>query len=106
MKLITFSHENRTRIGVHDGDSVVDLADAAPALPTEMCAFLAAGRAAGQRPVLVAADQFDQQVVDALIFSVGGAPGIDQRHGNVVQLNFVNVHCGCACWYFGPAAGP
>ncbi|NQZ97040.1 MAG: fumarylacetoacetate hydrolase family protein [Myxococcales bacterium] len=46
MKLITFSHENRTRIGVHDGDSVVDLADAAPALPTEMCAFLAAGRAA------------------------------------------------------------
>ena len=42
MKLVTFTHEGSTRIGVVDGEEVVDLAAAAPALPTEMSAFLAA----------------------------------------------------------------
>ena len=46
MKLVTFTHQNVTRIGIADGDQVVDLAAAAPELPTEMCAFLAAGDAA------------------------------------------------------------
>ena len=43
MKLVTFSHEGRCRIGVADGGDVVDLSAAAPDLPTEMVAFLAAG---------------------------------------------------------------
>ena len=43
MRLVTFTHGHYTRIGVLDGDAVIDLAAAVPALPTEMCAFLAAG---------------------------------------------------------------
>lgn len=46
MKLATFTQAGTTRIGVVDGDAIVDLAAAAPDLPTEMCAFLAAGTAA------------------------------------------------------------
>ncbi len=43
MKLVTFSHQGATRIGVVAGEEVVDLAAAAPDLPQEMSAFLAAG---------------------------------------------------------------
>ena len=49
MKLATFSHSGSTRIGVAAGgadEQLVDLAAAAPELPTEMCAFLAAGEPA------------------------------------------------------------
>ena len=43
MKLATFTHDRRTRVGVVVGNAVVDLQAAAPGLPREMCAFLAAG---------------------------------------------------------------
>jgi 2-keto-4-pentenoate hydratase/2-oxohepta-3-ene-1,7-dioic acid hydratase in catechol pathway len=43
MKLVTFTHNGSTRIGVFVGDAIVDLSVAAPDLPREMCAFLAAG---------------------------------------------------------------
>ncbi len=43
MKLATFTHGGATRIGVVVGEEVVDLAAAAPSLPAEMPAFLAAG---------------------------------------------------------------
>jgi 2-keto-4-pentenoate hydratase/2-oxohepta-3-ene-1,7-dioic acid hydratase in catechol pathway len=43
MKLVTFSHAGATRIGVADGDVIVDLSAEAPDLPREMVAFLAAG---------------------------------------------------------------
>ena len=43
MKLATFTHAGSTRVGVVEGDQVVDLAAAAPDLPTEMTALLAAG---------------------------------------------------------------
>lgn len=43
MKLATFTQAGATRIGVVDGEAIVDLSAAAPNLPTEMCAFLAAG---------------------------------------------------------------
>ncbi len=43
MKLATFTHDGSTRIGVVDGDEVVDLAAAAPDLPREMVGFLEAG---------------------------------------------------------------
>jgi len=43
MKLATFTHGGATRIGIVDGEQVVDLAAAAPDLPREMCALLEAG---------------------------------------------------------------
>lgn len=43
MKLVTFTHQGSTRIGVVRDDTVIDLAVAAPELPREMTAFLAAG---------------------------------------------------------------
>lgn len=43
MKLATFTHDRRTRIGVVDENTMVDLSVAAPGLPTTMLAFLAAG---------------------------------------------------------------
>ena len=46
MRLITFTASGTTRIGVLDGEGVVDLRAAAPDLPTEMVAFLEAGDAA------------------------------------------------------------
>jgi 2-keto-4-pentenoate hydratase/2-oxohepta-3-ene-1,7-dioic acid hydratase in catechol pathway len=46
MKLATFRHDGATRLGVVVGDEIVDLAAAAPSLPGEMTAFLAAGDAA------------------------------------------------------------
>jgi 2-keto-4-pentenoate hydratase/2-oxohepta-3-ene-1,7-dioic acid hydratase in catechol pathway len=58
MKLITFTHRGSTRIGVLVGDEVVDLQAAAPALPTEMVALLAAGEPAMEtaRATLAATD--------------------------------------------------
>jgi 2-keto-4-pentenoate hydratase/2-oxohepta-3-ene-1,7-dioic acid hydratase in catechol pathway len=46
MKLCTFLHGGAPRIGVVEGDAVVDLASAAPALPRDLAALLAAGPAA------------------------------------------------------------
>jgi 2-keto-4-pentenoate hydratase/2-oxohepta-3-ene-1,7-dioic acid hydratase in catechol pathway len=46
VKIATFTHAGNTRIGVVAGDSIVDLAAAAPDLPHEMIAFLDAGAAA------------------------------------------------------------
>lgn len=43
MKLVTFTQSGSTRIGIVEGDAIVDLSAAAPDLPREMCAFLAAG---------------------------------------------------------------
>jgi 2-keto-4-pentenoate hydratase/2-oxohepta-3-ene-1,7-dioic acid hydratase in catechol pathway len=43
MKLVTFTQGGSTRIGVLDGDTIVDLSVANSTLPREMCAFLAAG---------------------------------------------------------------
>jgi 2-keto-4-pentenoate hydratase/2-oxohepta-3-ene-1,7-dioic acid hydratase in catechol pathway len=48
MKLATFTHSGTTRIGVVDGDEVVDLSAAAPELPRDMLAFLEAGSIAMQ----------------------------------------------------------
>jgi 2-keto-4-pentenoate hydratase/2-oxohepta-3-ene-1,7-dioic acid hydratase in catechol pathway len=49
MKLATFTRAGTTRIGIVTGDAVVDLAAAAPELPREMAAFLAAGAPAIER---------------------------------------------------------
>ncbi|MDH3211207.1 MAG: fumarylacetoacetate hydrolase family protein [Myxococcales bacterium] len=55
MKLATFTHSGSTRIGVVEGDEVVDLAAAAPELPREMTALFAAGPAALDRAARAAA---------------------------------------------------
>ena len=55
MKLATFTHAGVTRVGVVVDDEIVDLAAAAPDLPREMTAFLAAGTAAGERARAAAA---------------------------------------------------
>ncbi len=49
MRFITFTHEGVSRIGSLAGQEVVDLSAAAPELPSEMCAFLAAGEQAMER---------------------------------------------------------
>src|SRR4029450_2501959 len=46
VKLATFTHAGRTRIGLVDESEIVDLAAAVPDLPQEMCAFLRAGQPA------------------------------------------------------------
>lgn len=46
MKLATFTHQGSTRIGIVEGPALLDLAAAAPGLPTEMVAFLQAGEGA------------------------------------------------------------
>ena len=46
MKLATFTHAHRRRIGVVDGDAVLDLAAAVPHLPRTMLEFLRGGAAA------------------------------------------------------------
>src|ERR1700730_3958974 len=56
MKLATFTHGGPTRIGVVAGDSMIDLAAAAPELPREMAAFLAAGPSALERARKAAQD--------------------------------------------------
>jgi 2-keto-4-pentenoate hydratase/2-oxohepta-3-ene-1,7-dioic acid hydratase in catechol pathway len=43
MRLATFTHQGRTRIGVIAADSVADLSTVAPDLPQEMTVLLAAG---------------------------------------------------------------
>ena len=43
MKLASFSADGRVRVGVVDGDTLVDLGAAAPELPADMSLFLAAG---------------------------------------------------------------
>ncbi|MBW1862010.1 MAG: fumarylacetoacetate hydrolase family protein, partial [Deltaproteobacteria bacterium] len=46
MKLVTFTHNKRTRIGIVDGKEVVDLSTAAPDLPQNMKEFLGLGTGA------------------------------------------------------------
>jgi 2-keto-4-pentenoate hydratase/2-oxohepta-3-ene-1,7-dioic acid hydratase in catechol pathway len=46
MKLVTFTHDGRTRVGLAREDDVVDLSVPAPDLPTDMLALLEAGPAA------------------------------------------------------------
>lgn len=49
MKLATFTHQGITRVGVVVDDAVIDLSAAAPELPREMTALLAAGSGALDR---------------------------------------------------------
>lgn len=55
MKLVTFTHSMRTRIGVVVDDKVVDLSDSAPELPSTMLDFLEAGTVAMEQAKSVSA---------------------------------------------------
>ena len=55
MKLCTFTHEGAARVGVVTDDGIADLAAAAPELPREMSALLAAGPEALRRAASAAA---------------------------------------------------
>jgi len=46
MKLATFTHQSRTRVGIVDDDGILDLAAADAALPKEMSELLAGGQPA------------------------------------------------------------
>ena len=46
MKIVTFTHEKRTRLGLVSDNSVIDLSVDAPDLPTNMLDFLIAGDSA------------------------------------------------------------
>src|SRR5262245_11605026 len=46
MRLVTFTHQGSTRVGAVEGDAVVDLAAAVPAMPRDMNGVLAARAAA------------------------------------------------------------
>jgi len=49
MKLVTFTHDDATRIGIVSDGSVVDLTAAVPELPRDMKSFLSAGPEAWER---------------------------------------------------------
>lgn len=49
MRIATFTANQRTRLGLVDGDSLIDLAAAVPDLPTDMIGFLNGGAAAMER---------------------------------------------------------
>jgi 2-keto-4-pentenoate hydratase/2-oxohepta-3-ene-1,7-dioic acid hydratase in catechol pathway len=66
MKLCTFQHGHATRIGVVTDDGVVDLSQAAPELPTEMTALLAAGPAALRRAAVAASNAASRLALDSV----------------------------------------
>lgn len=66
MKLCTFEHAGATRLGVVLDDGVVDLAAAAPELPREATALLAAGDGALRRAAGAAAGARARLPLDAL----------------------------------------
>ena len=61
MKLVSFTQDGTTRIGLAVEDEIVDLASAAPDLPREMKAFLSAGPAA-IAAAQAAAERADQRL--------------------------------------------
>jgi 2-keto-4-pentenoate hydratase/2-oxohepta-3-ene-1,7-dioic acid hydratase in catechol pathway len=66
MKLCTFRHGTATRIGVVTDDGVADLAIAAPELPTEMSALLAAGPDALRRAASAASNAKQRLALDSI----------------------------------------
>ncbi len=66
MKLCTFRSENEARIGVVTDDGVVDLSIAAPELPREMTALLAAGPAALSRAASAASNATRRVALDSV----------------------------------------
>ena len=66
MRLCTFRDAGSAKLGVVQGDGVVDLAEAAPELPREMSALLAAGSGALSRAAAAASNARRRLALDAL----------------------------------------
>jgi len=59
MRILTFQNDDGPRLGVRDGDAVIDLAEAAPDLPRQMGALLRSGSDTLDRARAAAADAGD-----------------------------------------------
>jgi 2-keto-4-pentenoate hydratase/2-oxohepta-3-ene-1,7-dioic acid hydratase in catechol pathway len=66
MRLCTFDDAGRARLGVVLGEEIVDLAEAAPELPRETAALLAAGPAALERAAAAAANARSRRSLGAV----------------------------------------
>jgi 2-keto-4-pentenoate hydratase/2-oxohepta-3-ene-1,7-dioic acid hydratase in catechol pathway len=66
MKLCTFEHAGATRVGVVVDEEIVDLASAAPELPREMSALLAAGEPALSAAAAAAVRALSRLSLDAV----------------------------------------
>jgi 2-keto-4-pentenoate hydratase/2-oxohepta-3-ene-1,7-dioic acid hydratase in catechol pathway len=66
MRLCTFRDAGSAKLGVVQGDGVVDLSEAAPELPREMSALLAAGSSALSRAAAAASNARRRLALDAV----------------------------------------
>lgn len=87
MKLCTFRHGGATRIGIVDGGGVVDLAQAAPGLPGEMTALLAAGADALRAAASAAAGARERLPLDAVSLA---APVLRPPKFLAIGLNYAD----------------
>jgi 2-keto-4-pentenoate hydratase/2-oxohepta-3-ene-1,7-dioic acid hydratase in catechol pathway len=87
MRLATFTASGATRIGVVTDDGLVDLALAAPELPREMTALLAAGPEALQRAAAAAAQARTRLALDAVTL---GPPILRPPKFLAIGLNYAD----------------
>ncbi|AWZ02259.1 ureidoglycolate lyase [Rhodobiaceae bacterium] len=69
MRLITFTDDKSTRIGILQKDQIIDLSAAAPDIPNEMVAFLEAGDAALEKARAAAGTQATIKLSDVTLES-------------------------------------
>ena len=87
MRLATFTASGATRIGVVTDDGLVDLALAAPELPREMTALLAAGPGALQRAAAAAAQAQTRLALDTVTL---GPPILRPPKVLAIGLNYAD----------------
>ena len=87
MRLATFTASGATRIGVVTDDGLVDLALAAPELPREMTALLAAGPGALQRAAAAAAQAQTRLALDTVTL---GPPILRPPKFLAIGLNYAD----------------
>jgi 2-keto-4-pentenoate hydratase/2-oxohepta-3-ene-1,7-dioic acid hydratase in catechol pathway len=75
MQLVTFSQNSATRVGVLTDNKIIDLSLAAPDLPTEMIALLAAGESAMQQARAASVTQPHYHLADVRLASPVLRPG-------------------------------
>jgi len=87
MKLATFTHQDRTRIGVVSDDGILDLAAADPSLPVDLSELLAAGAPAMARVRTLAAAPGTRIALDRAHLE---APVPRPRKFLAIGLNYVD----------------
>ncbi len=66
MRLVTFAHEDRSKLGVLEGDTVLDLGAADPSLPADMVDLIASGSLDGVRAAAAGASRLARDGVRLL----------------------------------------